>query len=313
MAGEKVFLTLDQQIDFLINDKGLIIDDHDVAINALQQLGYFSLINGYKDLFRIPLTKKYKMGTNFENFISLYRFDADLRLLLLKYLLQIERHLRSLVAYYFSETFGSDQRAYLDENNYNTTRKTHSLVSQVIHTLERTLETNDHSYIKYYREVYKNVPLWVLINAITFGRLSKLFRVLPQQIQSKICKNFPGVMPKDMNSFLSVLTKFRNVCAHGERLFSYRTFDTITDMPVHRKMLIPKKGEQYLYGKNDVFAVIIAFRYLLPDKDFLAFQVAFCELDDQTIDKLGSVNHSALMAKMGLPDNWKEISHYFVV
>lgn len=57
MAGEIVFLTLDQQIDFLINDKGLIIDDHDVAINALQQLGYFSLINGYKDLFRIPLTK----------------------------------------------------------------------------------------------------------------------------------------------------------------------------------------------------------------------------------------------------------------
>ena len=99
-----------------------------------------------------------------------------------------------------------------------------------------------------------------------------------------------------MNSFLSVLTKFRNVCAHGERLFSYRTFDTITDMPVHRKMLIPKKGEQYLYGKNDVFAVIIAFRYLLPDKDFLAFQAAF-----------------PLMAKMGLPDNWKEISHYFVV
>ena len=34
MAGEKVFLTLDQQIDFLINDKGLIIDDHDVAINT---------------------------------------------------------------------------------------------------------------------------------------------------------------------------------------------------------------------------------------------------------------------------------------
>lgn len=59
MAGEKVFLTLDQQIDFLINDKGLIIDDHDVAINALQQLGYFSLINGYKDLFRIPLTTKW--------------------------------------------------------------------------------------------------------------------------------------------------------------------------------------------------------------------------------------------------------------
>ena len=74
-----------------------------------------------------------------------------------------------------------------------------------------------------------------------------------------------------MEQFLSVLTKYRNVCAHGERLFTYRTVDAIADTPLHKKLSLPQSGNQYEKGKQDLFAVVIAFRYLLPGKDFLEF------------------------------------------
>lgn len=60
-------------------------------------------MGGYKHLFRISNTKKYKAGTSFEEIVSLYKFDAELRELFFKYLLQIERQMRSLMSYYFTE------------------------------------------------------------------------------------------------------------------------------------------------------------------------------------------------------------------
>ena len=42
------FLTYEQQIDKLVNDKNLIIADKEYATDALKQIGYFALIGGYK-------------------------------------------------------------------------------------------------------------------------------------------------------------------------------------------------------------------------------------------------------------------------
>ena len=62
----------------------------------------------------------------------------------------------------------------------------------------------------------------------------KMFRVFPQSLKSKVSKNFEPLNQHQMEQFLSVLTKYRNVCAHGERLFTYRTVDAIADTPLHK-------------------------------------------------------------------------------
>ena len=267
-------------------------------------------MGGYKHLFRIPLTKKYKPGTSFEEIVSLYEFDSELRELFFKYLLQIERHLRSLMSYYFSEKYGESQAAYLDIDNYNNTRKNHITITRLIATLNRAASTKDYVYIDYYRSTYGNIPLWVLINVLTFGNLSKMYQVFPQSLQSKVCKNFGIINRKQMEQFLSVLTKFRNVCAHGECLFTYRTIDNISDLPLHSKLSIPKKGIQYLNGKNDLFAVVIAFRYLLPARDFLIFKRHLIRLIDNTSGKLIHIDNEELLKRMGFPPNWKNITRY---
>ena len=102
----KPFLTFDAQISYLENDKNLVIQDHDYAKTMLKQIGYFSLIGGYKAPFKNPTTRKYRDGTRFEDIVVLYYFDENLRELFLKYILKIERHIRALPSYHFSEKHG---------------------------------------------------------------------------------------------------------------------------------------------------------------------------------------------------------------
>ena len=310
MLPQKKFSTFSEQVEWLQDEKKLIISDKQYAEDVLKHIGYFSLMGGYKHLFRIPLTKKYKDGTSFDEIVSLYEFDAELRELFFKYLLQIERHLRSLMSYYFSEQYGESQSAYLYANNFNNSRRNRNTVSRLIATLQRAASTTDYVYINYYRNTYGNIPLWVLINVLTFGNLSKMYKVFPQSLRSKVCKNFGIINQRQMEQFLSVLTKFRNVCAHGERLFTYRTIDNISDLPLHRKMSIPMNGIQYQYGKNDLFAVVIAFRYLIPSKDFLVFKRKLAALIDHTSKKLVHIDSEELLNKMGFPPNWKNIPRY---
>ena len=219
----------------------------------LRQIGYFPLMGGYKHLFRISNTKKYKAGTSFEEIVSLYKFDAELRELFFKYLLQIERQMRSLMSYYFTEMYGAEQKQYLDANNYNHTKRNHATIVKLIATLKRATTTTDYTYINYYRKTYGEIPLWVLANVLTFGNLSKMFRVFPQSLKSKVSKNFEPLNQHQMEQFLSVLTKYRNVCAHGERLFTYRTVDAIADTPLHKKLSLPQSGNQYEKGKLEKY------------------------------------------------------------
>ena len=45
-------------------------------------------------------------------------------------------------------------------------------------------------------------------------------------------------------------------------MFTYRTVDVIADTPLHKKLSLLQSGNQYEKGKQDLFAVVIAFRYI---------------------------------------------------
>lgn len=66
MNPKHPYLTFEKQLRQLEN-RGIIVNDKSFAINALQNFSYYSLSNGYKDLFlasRSP--EKFKDGTTFE-------------------------------------------------------------------------------------------------------------------------------------------------------------------------------------------------------------------------------------------------------
>lgn len=112
----KPFFTYEQQIKKLTKEKQLVISDTEFAKDTLQKLSYFSLIGGYKDLFKHKPSGKYLRGVTFEEITAFYYFDEELRTLFLKYILHVERQLKSMLSYYFCEKYGEQQSAYLDMN-----------------------------------------------------------------------------------------------------------------------------------------------------------------------------------------------------
>lgn len=98
---KKQFLTYDEQLTFLEEKKGLIISDKEYARRILLKIGYFPLINGYKEVFKEPIHNQFQKGTTFEDIYELYDFDNDLRNIFLKYILVVERNIKSSLSYHF--------------------------------------------------------------------------------------------------------------------------------------------------------------------------------------------------------------------
>ena len=214
----KPFRTYEEQIDNLINRKGLIINDVPKAIADLESISYYALIDGYKDLFYNPDTRTYLTGTTFEDIRNLYDFDASLRDLIFSYSRIVEQSIRSLVSYHFANINGANQSA---PANYYPVKSSRADVSKLIKILDYEANVNpQHPYIVYQRRTYNNVPLWVLVNTLTFGQISRMYSLLSPEIKTKVSRHFISVSERDLIQFLRVLTNFRNVCAHNTALLS---------------------------------------------------------------------------------------------
>lgn len=298
----KPYKSYDDLLAFLQNDKNLIIDDMDAAKHILTKTSYFSLISGYKDTFKNPTTGKYIDGTTFDDIYRLYRFDHELRSIFLKYMLIAERSVKSSLAYHFSAIYGEQQTEYTSYSHYAVTPANKGKIQKLLDIFYFNLNRNkDHNYITHYKTKHHNVPLWIMVQVLTIGQLSHMFDYLKASVPIKVCNDFHQIARKDMHSFLSVMTKHRNACAHGDRFFNYVTKDSITDTLIHKKLHIPQINGRYQNGKNDVFSEVIILKYLLDKEDFRNFyyELKYC-LKKQNPGK-------DILKMMGFPENWMSI------
>jgi len=103
-----------------------------------------------------------------------------------------------------------------------------------------------------------------------------MYKVLPQSLRTKVCK----------------------------------TVDQLLDTPLHARLSIPKQGNQYIYGKQDLFAVVIGFRYLLSKEEFAVFKKRLVLEIGRLNKNLAHITESELFEQMGFPPNWKNITRY---
>lgn len=168
-----------------------------------------------------------------------------------------------------------------------------------------------YPFLEHNKKVHGNVPLWVLVNALSFGTLSKMYELSLPQIQYTVSRNFFAVNEKQLGQILNVLTNYRNLCAHNERLFSHRCVKKdIPDFPLHNKLGIPMQGNHYLYGKRDYFAVVLVFRYLLDESEFLSYNSELSKLIDKVVINNHQISRNNLLVIMGFPKNWKKITSF---
>lgn len=307
--SDKPFLDYEGQINKLLS-KELVIENKDEALEILKRVGYYQLISGYKSMFK-NAAGYYINGVEFNDIVALYYFDEGLRNLFLEYILKIERTICSHISYHFCDKFGNSQQCYLEPHNYSP-RASHRELTKLLNTIGyySTRDTK-HKYIKHYRENHGNVPLWVVINALSIGNISVLYACLQDDIKSKIAKEYAYVNESEIEAMLRSLTKFRNLCAHGERLFNDRIGDAIPNTNIHEKLEIEIINGQYKYGKNDLFSVLITCKYLLPKKDFSQLKRKLEKLIQSFFYRPDSfLKAENILAKMGFPLNWSKITRY---
>ena len=302
---------LQQNQEKLEKEKQLVISDPEFAKTTLQKLGYFSLIGGYKDLFKHKPSGNYLHGVTFEEITAFYYFDEELRTLFLKYILHVERQLKSMLSYYFCEKYGEQQTAYLTAGNYNYTRRNQSKINRLITTLSKTIALpSNYSYITHHATMYGNVPLWVATNALTFGQISKMYQYTTSDIRTKVSLNFANMSEVQLHQLIRILASCRNVCAHNERLYSFQVNEAIPDTVLHSKLQLPRKKGQYAIGKKDLFAVVIALRYLIDNQEFKQFKAELKQLIHSVRKNCPHISQELLFSKMGFPEKWEKIMCY---
>ena len=137
-----------------------------------------------------------------------------------------------------------------------------------------------------------------------------MYQYATSDIRTKISKNFDNISEVQLHQLVTVLARCRNVCAHGERLYDFHIRETIPNMPLHNKLQLPTKNNQYTMGKQDLFAVVIALRYLISAEDFKAFKASLTKLINKVIKQCPHLTRAQLLKEMGFPENWEKIVRY---
>lgn len=282
--SDKPFASIETQIKIL-RRRGVITDE-DTA-DALMREGYYAIVNGYKEPFLERPSKggkeeRYREGTRFSDIYALFCFDRDLRALAFRFLMCVESLMRSTMSYSFSEVH-KDTEAYLRSGCYTEASrylrgegKHQGDLDWMINTLEHHArgvvadepEAGDGSDVRvaHYRDVHGGVPLWVLFCELTFGNLKYFFALMKPEEQKAVCRRvatlcgYPAEEApsrKELLDDLELLVDGRNVCAHGERLYSHR-FESGQDclgfFSTLARYLSPEDRDEFARGLYDMVA-----------------------------------------------------------
>ncbi len=304
---KKEFKTIEEQVEIL-KRKGLIIEDEEETKEILLRENYF-FINGYRLLLMNSYSDKtFVKGSTFKELYALFLFDRSMRNIIFKYLLIIENQLKSITSYQLSKKYGYQEKDYLNPKNFTEDRSKVRRVKDLIEKMKRQVRINGtkHNATLHYIKNYGYVPMWVLVKVLSFGIVCELYSVLKKEDQIEIASVF-NVSTEYLEDFLPILANYRNLCAHEDIMFDYKTEKVIPDTEYHEKLNIFKMDDEYIYGKNDIFAVIIMLKYLLRKEDF---RIMLKEIDyeKELLDsRIDSIPIEKILDRMGIPKNYLDL------
>lgn len=209
----------DEELLNYLEAKNVTVKNRKFALKKLEKYTYYSIVNSYKYNFK-DANNDYFPNVTFEEIYALYEFDKNLKLIMLKYALEVESFIKSLISNHISNVYGIN--AYLNVNNLDN--KANLAVRKRL--IDKINEDINHNYgihlaITHYIDNYGFVPPFVLTKILTFGVISSYYGLLEQSDRQIIAKRFK-ISDVLLKQILKCLTNIRNICAHNDRLFCYR-------------------------------------------------------------------------------------------
>ena len=139
--------------------------------------------------------------------------------------------------------------------------------------------------------------------------MGELYSILKQEDKDEIASYYDSIGCDDLEDYLSILSNYRNLCAHEDILYNNVTQKGINDSRIHQELCIPKVDDEYIYGKNDIFALIIILKNVLTYTDFKMMMNEIEYEIEWLGSKLKSIDVQKILYRMGFPENYKQISY----
>lgn len=192
-------------------------DDRKVE-SYLLNIGYHRLSAYIYPFYKSPKSDlKLKEGTNFEQVLTLYRFDKKLRILLFNEIEKIEVAIRSVLANIGCQEL--DDRYWITKPAYFANA---DKFNQTLAVIEKELTSSKEDYIEDFRRNYVEnyPPAWMITEVLSFGNLNYIYsNVASNQLMKRIAEYF-GLKPQVFTSWLTVLANLRNMCCHHARVWN---------------------------------------------------------------------------------------------
>ena len=283
-----------------LSSKGVTISDKSDALKKVERYTYYSIVNTYKSIFKDE-EGKYLDNVTFDEIYALFEFDKGLKNIILKYCLEIETVIKSIMANQISKVYGVKE--YLNTSNWDSSINDdikEKLFNKINNEIEK--DYNTHTAVTHYIDKYGFVPPFVLVKILTFGVASSYYGLLKQSDRQAIAKYFK-ISDKLLKQILKNLTTIRNVAAHSDRLYNYTS-----------KFYLSFKLIDNEYIKSDnitnLYMVIRCMEKLLTNEQYDDLYNSISKEIEKLDKNLNSISIDKVMNIMGFPMNNERKNEY---
>lgn len=286
-------LSFDDQAALIIS-RGLVADRKEL-VARLRAVNYYRL-SAYWYTFRIAgdNTERLQPGTSLDTVWRRYRFDRQLRLLVMDVIERVEIAIRTRIVNRHVMQYGSF--AYLDRASLpGLSVENHRRLLEKVRT---EAEYSHEEFVRHYLGKYtkeSDLPLWMACELLTFGGMLALFNGLSTRMKKDVACDF-GLNVPVLGSWLRAINQIRNICAHHSRLWN-REFGIRPILPY--KETFPDWYDPVRITDERLFGILTVLHFLLK-------RVAPQSQWRQRLAAL-LVEYSDIPLRfMGFPDNWKD-------
>lgn len=230
----KPYLSVPAQVQLLAS-RGLPVANSSAVADALESIGYYRL-SGYWFVYRAtdPVTGKrtssFRPGTTLDEILSLYNFDRQLKMHLMRAIERIEIALRFQVGHALGArgAYAHQDPSCLDPR-FTTPRRSgeKSRYETWWERAQAAQVRSSEDFVRHFRINYGGqLPTWVITEILDFGGISTLYSGLLAKDRNKIAAAF-GVLDRQgdgqgdaLAEWMRVINYIRNVCAHHARLWN---------------------------------------------------------------------------------------------
>ncbi|MCQ2361038.1 MAG: Abi family protein [Paludibacteraceae bacterium] len=284
-------ISIDDQIT-LLKGRGLSIPNEEYAHTILEHISYYRFASYLRPMETDKSTHKLYPDATFDKVLSLYHFDASLRLLVFNAIQEIEISLRSRMIQEFSMKYGAfwffDESHFVDKHRF----------VESINVLDKELLRSKDEFIKEHIAKYGKLefpPSWKTLELTSFGTLSKLFaNFSDNKLKKEIARSYGIPQHEIFESWTASIVPLRNCCAHHGRLWNKK-------FPI--TPLLPSRMRSAWISdvsipNNKLYAILCCVMYLLNAIDA---NNSFAK----DVTNLITTNPYINISAMGFPSKWR--------